>query len=734
MSIALDSDRALENEADDYFGFVDIAKRLAPSILEASRGEGMVVGLEGRWGSGKTSLLNFLRQELAKAEADNIHTITIAPWLNGDSASMVMSLLGPIAEVLEAKETEQEKQNSPWWKPSKHKVGKVGEMIRDYGQKTARRLAPLASLVGHVLPGGQVAAGVLEGGANALEQFSVKKTPTELKRAIAKKIRALGAGFIVILDDLDRLEPAQAVEVIRLVRSVADFPNVAYLMCYDREILAQALKTGLKVKDGDLFLQKIVQVTFAIPLPEPFDLRLQFRKEAEIIYREVTGAPAEGELQKDLEYAIDHQGMLLTTPREVKLALNGIRFLYKVVADDVYFPDLCRLHLIKNADFELYKWLELYLAERSVLVTGDASITGEDKSRMGKKLKRLAPSKDISSSRSIWHLGQFVPGLQSHDEPQKRVFTSVSSDEARKSIKQKRLGSPLHYRFYFALTAPKTVLKDSEFEQLLRLAHENVPELVESFKNLASKSRHSGKTWFEHVLNRLDQSAIDELDISTATGIIHAVTETMDLLLASENKPKFPVVSVDVSAARVVSGCFKRISQLDHRFHEILAKQIAREGRAINWLIARFFRNEVWDHGRVGDRQKPQDEWVFSDELLEELIAILQLRIEVLEIQDLINSMPDVAGFLYGWRDILGSDGPKAWVEKNSERDDDFLRILGYLRSWAMSDKIYYPLNRSAVSAFFDFDRVVERLNSLRGTDHDEMVRDLQTAMEQARN
>jgi ABC-type phosphonate transport system ATPase subunit len=68
MATALDSDRALKNEGKDQFGFVAIAKRLAPSIVEASKGDGMVIGLEGLWGSGKTSLLNFLRTELVAAE------------------------------------------------------------------------------------------------------------------------------------------------------------------------------------------------------------------------------------------------------------------------------------------------------------------------------------------------------------------------------------------------------------------------------------------------------------------------------------------------------------------------------------------------------------------------------------------------------------------------------------------------------------------------------------------
>src|SRR5690606_16517168 len=107
--------------------------------------------------------------------------------------------------------------------------------------------------------------------------------------SIATRIRELNARFIILIDDLDRLEPHQAVEVVRLVRSVADFPNVAYVLCYDRAILGHALEIGLSVKDGDLFLQKIVQLTFALPMPEPFDLRLSLRKKLIALFKQVSG-------------------------------------------------------------------------------------------------------------------------------------------------------------------------------------------------------------------------------------------------------------------------------------------------------------------------------------------------------------------------------------------------------------------------------------------------------------
>lgn len=96
-----DSDRALENEKDDEFGFVGIAKKLTPSLIAATAGDGMVIGIEGPWGSGKSTMMNLIKIELATLNTPNLHVISIAPWLIGDGSSLVHSLIEAMAAVLD---------------------------------------------------------------------------------------------------------------------------------------------------------------------------------------------------------------------------------------------------------------------------------------------------------------------------------------------------------------------------------------------------------------------------------------------------------------------------------------------------------------------------------------------------------------------------------------------------------------------------------------------------------
>lgn len=724
-----DSDRPLDAESADLFGFVGIAKRLAPAILRTFETDGMVIGLEGPWGSGKTTLLNFLRHELDKSKPGNIHVITIAPWLSGDRSNLVSSLLGPIAEILD----QVGKANENSWVRLKRKGSDLGNLVRSYGAKTGRTLAPVARIAEYFVPGAKIAGETLEFGSRFLEQTERNPTTAETKADISKRLAELDIGFVVILDDLDRLEPEQAVEVVRLVRSVADFPKITYIMCYDREALSHALKSGLKIADGDQFLQKIIQLTFKIPLPEPFDLRGQFLNDALAIFEEVTGSPATGDLLSDLKSAVDREGGALRTPREVKLALNSLRFLYPSIKDDVHFPDVCRLHLIKITNPALYRWMEEYLSARSVLVTGDAAISRHDKTEMGKRLKELLPSDDLASTKSIWRFHNIIPGLSSDDNPEKCVFSRSGEREVQEMIALRRLGSPIHYRYYFALTFPKTVMPEADFKDLLALSISDPAALTAKLVVLFQTKRSSGKSWFEHVLNRLDDNTIKGLDASKLSGLIEAISNGMDAILAEDDNVRPLSLSVTDVAERVVRDCLKQLKKIDVAAFNSSAIKLASDCPSLNWLIGHFFRDELFMHGFVGDRENP-DASAFDRKVLSDLLNTLKAQATAEAEDGDISEMPDLASYLYGWRDLSGIEEPKQWVKKYTETDEGFLLLLDKLRSWAMSDRVYYPLHQSAVSVFLDWDQTAQRLEALADTEHGDKVKELKLAIAQGKH
>src|SRR5437764_9651607 len=73
-------------------------------------------------------------------------------------------------------------------------------------------------------------------------------------------------GVLVLIDDIDRLTGDETREMFRLVKSLADFPNTIYLLAFDRARVASVLDESYGGA-GSVYLEKIVQVSFELPLP-----------------------------------------------------------------------------------------------------------------------------------------------------------------------------------------------------------------------------------------------------------------------------------------------------------------------------------------------------------------------------------------------------------------------------------------------------------------------------------
>lgn len=85
------SDNPVENERNDKFARSKFSKRIAQTIINRTNPSGITIGIYGQWGEGKTTVLNFIKQELSKDE----HTIILnfSPWRYTDEENLLKSFL-----------------------------------------------------------------------------------------------------------------------------------------------------------------------------------------------------------------------------------------------------------------------------------------------------------------------------------------------------------------------------------------------------------------------------------------------------------------------------------------------------------------------------------------------------------------------------------------------------------------------------------------------------------------
>ncbi len=300
----MDGDRPVTRREEDRLGFTPIADQLARAIVNLPAAQGFVFGIEGKWGSGKTTLINLTIDALTAYGPQAPEIVNFSPWLVGDRDELLQTLFDELAIAavkidpigpsginsrdrvsLWEKMWGQQDGNAHWRLKEKQRIkNSLGSKLRAFGAVAGAlgKFARAADALG--VPVAGFAGSVIERGGEAAQSLLTSKSASKRKSELVDALKVLTRRIIVFVDDLDRLEPREASEVLRLIRAVADFPNIIYVLSYDPAVVAQILSTGIQVDDGAAFLEKIVQVSFRVPRPEAFDLRRWFQAEVRKLF------------------------------------------------------------------------------------------------------------------------------------------------------------------------------------------------------------------------------------------------------------------------------------------------------------------------------------------------------------------------------------------------------------------------------------------------------------------
>ena len=221
----------------------------------------ITIALQGEWGSGKTSLMNLLKYHLCDVDNSPYYPVWINTWqfsLMKSSGQAIMSILEGIIQQLGALNPDKQK-----WNESKKKIGGIFKKMATVGTKIA------AGAVG--VDGGLVDE--LIGGEDAAQSDIV-----QLKEEISAIISQIMAenpskkGVTFYIDDLDRIDPSVAVEILELLKNIFDLENCVFILAIDYDVVIK----GLKPKFGELtdknerefrsFFDKIIQLPFSMPV------------------------------------------------------------------------------------------------------------------------------------------------------------------------------------------------------------------------------------------------------------------------------------------------------------------------------------------------------------------------------------------------------------------------------------------------------------------------------------
>jgi hypothetical protein len=702
---SVDDDRPITRRDEDRLGFAPIAEHLARAIAAQSAMQGFVFGIEGRWGSGKTTLIN-LTIEALKAYAELAPEVVIfSPWLVGKRDELLQSLFDELADVAVKIDpivaADSTARTQAWSR------GRRNEQTR------LRKMEQLRKSVGSKLK----AFGAIAGGVGQLEKAvdtqgvplaSVSKRKAELVDAL----RLFSRRVVVFIDDLDRLEPREASEILRLIRAVADFPNIIYVLSYDPQIMAQILSKAVQVDDGAAFLEKIVQVSFRVPRPEAFDLRRWLQAE---VYRLFPGPfdaarADEGSLRQRLARAIDIQGgRYLRTGRDLVRVLNALRLHAIPVQHFIDVADMVWLQLVRIGNPDFYSWVEEYLVEVAA-VAGGARMTDGTANDMRLRLEAIF-RKENTEFRYAIELAGILPGVDCalgvESKPDElQIFKDLNREVIDRFVAFKGLGSPQHYRYYFAFSQPAGALPDEEAQAFIDAAQQSPADALVIFRKLSREVRPQGGTSAELLIDRLNAWA-DRIPTTAVPGIFRAFAQALDADEFSSGGD-FGERTAWGSATRLTKVLLGRMTP-DVRATGL--RVLFTEGRALGWLTS-IIRGEIFAHGYYGNQATPESGWLLSADEFNSVRKVMLERYRATPAADLMR-VPELVGLLYAWLQGGGQDAPKVWVESQTATNAGLLDFLSRARGWAATKGVVQLLKRGDLERFLDFDLAVLRLKAI---------------------
>lgn len=282
------------------------------------------------------------RKRIVDLNPRNI-VIRFSPWLIAGRAELASALISDIARA---------------------SGEKLGDEVRQAFASLLQRLSEFAPLAG---AGVDVASGGAFGGLfsaaldlsnNLSARLSQGPTLDDVRERLRLTLARLeNRKLLIVIDDLDRLTPREAVEMVSLIKSLGDLPNVIYLLSYDEKKLSALITEALRI-EGAEFLEKIVQYPVHLPPLDDNDLARLLEADLSRVLGNFSPGDA-GRLGRAWYFVVQHY---VRTPRDVRRLANSYSVAWSGLSDHTDPVDLLLLEVVRLHEPELYKWVRRNLA------------------------------------------------------------------------------------------------------------------------------------------------------------------------------------------------------------------------------------------------------------------------------------------------------------------------------------------------------------------------------------
>lgn len=257
------ADFPIKGSTEDQFEFTAYAKSAVKLFHSNTLPESYVVGVTGRWGTGKTSLLNLIAEQYRSlsTKEDPIIVFKFSPRLMKNREGLLANFLPLLIETIDDKA----KKSSILESRIRDKLNSVRKYAQ--GLKIVESgIEPIAKVLSAIgIPFIEKAFDEFKDLRTNLAEELPTPNIDELYDDAYKTLLELKLPIIVIIDDLDRLHPSEIIDILGLVRSTAPLPYITFYLSFDPIKVIEAIEKSITT-NGKEYLEKFIQTTLPVPM------------------------------------------------------------------------------------------------------------------------------------------------------------------------------------------------------------------------------------------------------------------------------------------------------------------------------------------------------------------------------------------------------------------------------------------------------------------------------------
>lgn len=689
----------------DRLNYAPFAARIAKVITSLTAPNGYVIGIHGQWGTGKSTVINFILAYLNKHNTehrdDQVIHIDFRPWIVSGHQDLITAFFKILSERLGPKDNRWVR----FWRQTFRFVHGTTDNLVDAAATVALTVDPTGAAAGF-------GANVAKKSVNALlgrflEDPSLQAAYESLKEQLGRSEKR----FLVTIDDIDRLEDENVQAIMQMVKSIGRLPNVVYVLSYDRDIVWDALDQKIN-RTGPRFAEKIVQQEIELPRPSRNALLA-------ILDEEIAFLTGDTPNNSRWHYLIrDGINRWIRSPRDVVRLSNAVKFSWPAMEGEIDPQDLLGMEGLRLFDQGAFAWIR---DNRDFLFTEGRFVMSNDevKTEAADGLKARIPADRMSQVLRILTIlfpqaGKWFEGKDFH-----------SDESFIETTRRRGVGSEAGYDTYFGLhpssdAIPKVVIND------LMSKLDNADDCERIIRAYLGRTNSRGELMIAKLLDELRVQFREPRAAMPQQGLLEALFRVGE-----------EIISIDRDA-----GMFELSPRAQLMFLvRNMLEQWGREGAGSHLIEAFekatsvvFQAEQFMDRGRElrAFKSDSSEAPTITPEAFTKLGEVLLVKLEQAEADGTLADAAYYFSIVRAWAHLAGADQPKQWLAEGMLESATFMaKAARGLVSYRLGTPIrHYTMRDNPDQDLFDLDVLLEAgRKHLASADLTDDQRDILTAI-----